>query len=116
MAIVWNYWPLTWIVPWPIRWALNLLIWPIQLFFWPTQVIWNFVPDLAGDAAIAAFLLPLLLVAGAGSGFIGLVFVVGGTVLLLSGGLIALTIALLVEVVCFQTTGVSCITSSSSSS
>jgi hypothetical protein len=44
VEILWNYWPFSDLVWWPIKNVLNLLFFPFQFFLWPTQVIWNFVP------------------------------------------------------------------------
>ena len=43
VSIFWNFWPFTWLVPFPIAIALNIYWWAFTLLFWWTWTIWNFV-------------------------------------------------------------------------
>ena len=43
VSIIWNFWPLTWVIPLPIAIVLNIIFWPLTLLLWWTWTIWNFV-------------------------------------------------------------------------
>ena len=60
VGVIWNYWPIYYLVPFNIRLVLNLLVWPVDLLFAWTYWIWNFVPSMF-DLAAFLMMLPIIL-------------------------------------------------------